>query len=208
MSTADAFARARVAVLDDNRNFQALMRSMLRHLGFRRVEVFGDPGEALTHVTEVGVDLAFVGLVMPRQNGIDWVRTVRRRVGLANPDLAIVMVSGHAVRGVLDPAVAAGIDGFLVKPLSPDALARHARHVLCERAAYVSGPSGYWGPETDRTRLRLRQLAGDGRFAPAVDPARRPVPAAPRPERTRALPGFDVEIVDRTGYHGEPTFID
>lgn len=210
MSTVDAFARARIAVLDDNRNFQNLMRTLLRQLGFRNVSVFGDPAEALTHVVEVGVDLAFVGLVMPRQNGIDWVRSVRRHVGLANPEMAIVMVSGHAVRGVLEPALAAGIDGFLVKPLSADALARHARHALVDRGAYVAGPDGYWGPDSRVTRLRLLQTdRGPRRRRPFASIAAL-AGEAPSPVRAppRALPGLDVEIVDRTRYHGETMFID
>ena len=45
MAQVDVVTGARIAVLDDNRNFQNLMRTMLRHLGFRHVEVFGDPDE-------------------------------------------------------------------------------------------------------------------------------------------------------------------
>lgn len=210
MNTVDAFARARIVVLDDNRNFLNLMRTMLRQLGFRRVEVFADPTEALIHVTEVGADLAFVGLIMPRQNGIEWVRVVRRLVGIANPDMAIVMVSGHAVRGVLEPAVAAGVDGFLVKPLAPDALARHARHALIDRPAYVSRPDGYWGPDGSQTRLRLHQMdRGIRRRRPTAVVSPMPIePPMPSSLYPRSLPGLDVEIVERTRYHGETMFID
>jgi len=208
MTIVDTFARARVAVLDDNRNFQNLMRTLLRQLGFRHVEVFGDPIDALTHVTEVGVDIAFVGLVMPRQNGIEWVRRVRRLVGVANPDMAIVMVSGLAVRAVLEPAVAAGVDGFLVKPLSADTLARHARHALVERDAYVAGADGYWGPDSRKTRLRLHQIErGERRPRPTFVVPPPPPPPARRRDYALSLPGLDVEIVDRTRYH-DAMFID
>lgn len=208
MTIVDTFAHARVAVLDDNRNFQNLMRTLLRQLGFRHVDVFGDPADALAHVTEVGVDIAFVGLVMPRQNGIEWVRRVRRLVGVANPDMAIVMVSGHAVRGVLEPAVAAGVDGFLVKPLSADTLARHARHALVERDAYVAGADGYWGPDSRKTRLRLHRIERDERRPrPAIVAPPPPPPPARPPGYALSLPGLDVEIVDRTRYH-DAMFID
>lgn len=208
MTIVDAFARARVAVLDDNRNFQNLMRTLLRQLGFRHVEVFGDPIDALTHVTEVGVDIAFVGLVMPRQNGIEWVRRVRRLVGVANPDMAIVMVSGLAVRAVLEPAVAAGVDGFLVKPLSADTLARHARHALVERDAYVAGADGYWGPDSRKTRLRLHRIErGERRPRPVFVAPPSPPPPDRRPDYALSLPGLDVEIVERTRYH-DAMFID
>lgn len=204
----DAFASARVAVLDDNRNFLALMRTMLRQSGFRQIDVFDDPAEALEHVSEVGVDLIFVDLVMPRQNGVEWVRTARRRPSLVNPEMGIVMMSGHAVRAVLEPAVTAGIDAFLVKPISPEALKRHARRVLVGREPYVGGPDDYWGPDFRRTRHRIRAIEqGRSRCRPVrVAPVAQPGPnPSPLPF---ALPGLDVEILDRSRYHSDRLFLD
>ena len=211
MSSSEMFAETRVVVLDDNRNFQGLLRTMLRQSGFRQIDVFGDPGEALAHVSEVAVDLVFVDLVMPRQNGIEWTRAVRRRPSLVNPYMGIVMMSGHAVRTVLEPAVVAGIDAFLVKPLSPEALLKHARRVLTRREPYVGGPDDYWGPDYRRTRQRMHAIeTGIGRrrrVAAVADPRQPPVerPVTPLP---RALPGLDVEIVDRSRYHSDLLFLD
>lgn len=204
----DAFASARVAVLDDNRNFQGLMRTMLRQAGFRQIDVFGDPGEALEHVSEVAVDLIFVDLVMPRQNGVEWVRAVRRRPSLVNPEVAIVMMSGHAVRSVLEPAVMAGIDAFLVKPISPEALTRHARRVLVEREPYVGGPQDYWGPDFRRTRQRIRALEQGKSRRPPVRQSPALLPGPISPALPRGLPGLDVEIVDRSRYHPDRLFLD
>jgi CheY-like chemotaxis protein len=204
----DGFAAARVAVLDDNRNFQALMRTMLRHAGFRQIDVFGDPGEALDHVADVAVDLIFVDLVMPRQNGVEWVRAVRRSPNVVNPDMGIVLMSGHAVRAVLEPAVSAGIDAFLVKPISPETLLRHARRLLVARPPYVGGPDGYWGPDFRLTRRRIHAIEqGQSRRRierPTLQPAFAP-PTSPAP---RSLPGLDVEIVDRSRYHSDRLFLD
>ena len=205
MYVADSFAGARVLVLDDNRTFQSLMRTMLRHLGFRAVDVFSDPREALAHVASVPVDLAFVDLIMPEQNGIDWVGQVRRMVGLANPDMAIVMVSGLAVRRVLEPAIVAGIDGFVVKPLAPETLARHARRALADRHRYVSGPDGYWGPDAARTRLRVADMRLQRRFA-ALAARLGNVPRAPR--LPPGLPGFDVEIARHRPSGEDTLYID
>ncbi|MCE1235062.1 MAG: response regulator [Hyphomicrobiales bacterium] len=204
----EPFSEARVAVVDGNRNFQQLLRGMLRQIGFRHVEVFGDPAAAMTHVVEVAVDLIFVDLVMPGRNGVEWVREARRRADLANPEMGMVMMTGHAVRSVLEPAVAAGIDAFLVKPIAPDTLLRHARRVLSSRAPYVPGPDGYWGPDSRELRRRLRALdVGLGRRVRSRLP---PTPVAPAPSvpLPRALPGLDVEIADRRRYHADLAFLD
>ena len=209
MSRADPFAEARVAVVDDNRNFRSLLRGMLRQIGVRRIDLFGDPDEALRHVGRVGVDLALVDLVMPGRNGIDWIRTARRGRALANPDMAILLMSGHAVRAVLEAAVAAGIDGFLVKPLSPETLAGHARGTLFARAPYVGGPDGYWGPDVRAARRRLAEIErGVERRRAAFRPAA--AVSGPPPSTTvrPGLPGLDVEIVDRSRYSGDLLFLD
>lgn len=204
----EPFSEVRIAVVDDSRNFQQLLRGMLRQIGFRRVEVFGDPAAALAHVVEAPVDLVFVDLVMPGRNGVEWVREVRRRPDVANPEMGVVMMSGLAVRGVLEPAVAAGIDAFLVKPIAPDTLLRHARRILFRREPYVAGPAGYWGPDSRELGRRLRAL--DIGLARRVRsrPASAPPPPSPGGALPRALPGLDVEIVDRRRYHGDLTFLD
>lgn len=210
MSMSEPFAGARVAVLDDSRHFQVLLRTMLRQMGFREIDVFGDPDEALRHVADVAVDLMLVDLVMPRRNGVDWVHTVRRRLDVANADMAIVMMSSHAVRAVLEPAVCAGIDAFLVKPFSAETLARHARGVLEGRSRYVDGPGGYWGPDFRPIRSRLaeieRGVARRGVGAPSRSVPERP--AAPALPLRPGLPGLDVEIADRSRYSSDFTFLD
>ncbi|NLH82887.1 MAG: response regulator, partial [Phyllobacteriaceae bacterium] len=158
MTTTDPFAETRVAVLDGNRHHLGLMRTMLRHMGFRQVDVFYDPDEALHLLTQTWVDVVIVDLQLPRGNGIDWVRALRRNRGLANRDAAVVMTAARVVRGVLEPAVVAGVDGFLAKPMSPRTLAEHLRHVLIRPDPYVVGLDGYRGPDFRRTRERLRAI--------------------------------------------------
>ena len=206
METNDgAFAHLRVALLDDNRNFQILLRTMLRHFGFRRIESFSTPADAMTHVCDSPIDLAFVDLVMPGQNGIEWARAARRMVDVANPEMAIVLVTGRVDHHVLDGAVAAGIDDVLAKPLSPETLLRHIRMVLARPRPYVRN-GGYYGPEVGPALRRLREThhpKAPVRRAPFPAPVAAPV-RAPR----RSVPGLDVEIRAPVEYHGEATFLD
>lgn len=183
-------ADLRVAVLDDNRNFQNLLRTMLRHLGCRRIETFSDPGEAMTHVCDTPVDLVFVDFVMPRSNGAEWTHTVRRLADVANPEMAIVLVTGHADRATIGAALAAGVDDVLAKPLAPETLMRHIRLVLSRPRRYVRD-AGYYGPEIGPALRRLS--AQGGPVKTRVQPPRPPLPVvAPRPRRS--IPGLNVEI--------------
>lgn len=209
MPTNEIYADARVVVLDAGRQNQILLRTLLRQLGLRQVDVFADPDEALGHLAQVAVDLVLVDLHLPRGNGIDWVRRLRRHRTLANRDLGVVMTATQVVRAMLEPAVVAGIDGFLAKPLSPETLDRHLRRVLTRRAGYVVGPDAYWGPDFRRTRQRLHEIhRGVGGHGARVDSlVAPPSPLPPRP-LPRAVPGLDVEIGDRSRYGSDLLFVD
>lgn len=203
MGSAATYADVRICVIDDNRNFQNIFRALLRGMGFRRVDVFSDPVEARTFVTDTPIDITFIDLVMPRESGVDWVRTVRRSSLLANPTMPIALVSGHVDRKVLEAAIHAGVDDVLVKPLSPATLHRHTLRLLHHPIPYVRGPNGYFGPN-------LRGAAGKARPEerhPAVGGAPLRVEARGR-VYDRAIPGLNVEKRRHSVYDAEQTFLD
>ncbi len=203
MGSAATYADVRICVIDDNRNFQNIFRALLRGMGFRRVDVFSDPIEARTFVTDTPIDITFIDLVMPRETGVDWVRTVRRSSLLANPTMPIALVSGHVDRKVLEAAVHAGVDDVLVKPLSPATLHRHTMRLLRHPTPYVRGPNGYFGPNLRGSTGRAK--ADERATTTATIPHR-------VDERVRvydrAVPGLNVEKRRHTGYDAEQTFLD
>lgn len=203
MGRAAVPADVRVCVVDDNRNFQNLFRTLLRGLGVRRVDLFGDPAEATSFVGATPVDITFVDLVMPRQNGIDWVRHTRRSARLANPTMPIVLVSGHVDRRVLEAAVRAGVDDVLVKPLSPSTLLSHIRRLLHHPIPYVRGEDGYFGPDSSLLRAKPKKTEEPVvtlPVAPAAAPGRKVYP--------RAIPGLHVELRPERGYTSGQAFLD
>ncbi len=203
MGSAAIFADVRICVVDDNRNFQNLFRTVLRGMGFRRVDVHGDPHEALSLVTSTPVDITFVDLVMPRQNGIEWTRSARRSSRLANPTMPIALVSGHVDRRVLEAAVHAGVDDVLVKPLSPATLYRHISRLLRHPVPYVRGPEGYFGP--DLRLVRNRPAAAD---PTAGTPMREERTETGRRRYARTLPGLHVERPREPVYDVDQAFLD
>lgn len=212
------FADLRVVILDDSRNFQTLLRTMLRQLGFRRIDSFFDPAEAMTFVADTPVDLVFVDFVMPGQNGAQWVHAVRRRADIANPEMALVLVTGSADHATIDMALAAGVDDVLAKPLAAETLLRHIRMVLSRPRRYVRTAGGYYGPEIGPTLQRLRQMArpkaqayqalarqARAANAAAVTPA---TPPAPQRDPRRTLPGLDAGIRPASGSSEDAAFLD
>lgn len=190
-------AAKRIVVLDDNRNFQNMMRGMLRAFGFRNVDVLSEAAALVTLLEQNHVDLGFFDLVMTgsggsRTAGIDAVKAVRWSKRIVNRTMPIVLVTGHASRPVVEAASLAGADHVLAKPISPQSLCSVITAMLAQPPRYVASEGDYFGPDLDVVRRRLKRAAAERRPAHQDDPASRPV----EPRRAPSIPGLNVPIKD------------
>lgn len=203
------FADHHIVIVDDNRNFQQMLRAMLRGFGFRRIDTLSEASAFLPHLEHHAVDLALVDLVMTgtggsRSAGIDLIGAARRSRTVLNRGMAAVLVTGHASRDVVRAAVAAGADHVLAKPLAPRNVLGAIRTILAGRRDYAAGRDGYYGPDVEAAKGRLdrrvRDFVRTGRYV--AEPAR-PAPEAARAARLLQVPGFNVPLRD-----GETAFLD
>jgi signal transduction histidine kinase len=106
----------RVLVVDDNRVNQRVTTLLLEQLGIE-ADVAGDGNEALEAIDRQPYDLVFMDVQMPELDGIDATRIVRRRRP-GDPTPAIVGLSAYASGDVRHECLAAGMDGYLIKPVT------------------------------------------------------------------------------------------
>jgi len=109
----------RILSVEDNPFGRVVLNAILTELG-HSAEFIGRGEAAAERVAEGGFDAVLMDMVLP---GIDGIEAIRRIRALASPAgrIAIIGVSG---RGDDEAASrAAGADAFLVKPVSPRALA-------------------------------------------------------------------------------------
>ncbi|WP_305072666.1 response regulator [Propionivibrio sp.] len=113
----------RVLVVDDNAVSREILGEMLRHF---RVEfvLAGDAASALVALEKAGdrpYDLVLMDWRMPGLNGDEAARRIRENPAIAMQP-KIVMVSAYGREDVMHMAERAGVDGFVVKPVSPSSL--------------------------------------------------------------------------------------
>ncbi|RZN11104.1 hybrid sensor histidine kinase/response regulator [Bradyrhizobium genosp. SA-3] len=118
-SEPEAVAALRVLSVEDNPFGRVVLNTILTELG-HHAEFIGRGEDAVGRLAQGGFDAVLMDMVLP---GIDGVEAIRRIRTLPTP-LAQIPIIGVSGRGEDEAASReAGADAFLVKPVSPRALA-------------------------------------------------------------------------------------
>jgi two-component system, sensor histidine kinase len=115
-------ASLRILCVEDNPYGRIVLNTILTELG-HRADFVGTGEAAVEAVAHGRYDVVLIDVTLPGIDGIEATRRIRA-LGNAAGEIAIVGVSGRA--NAADEALgrAAGMDGYLTKPLSPSALTR------------------------------------------------------------------------------------
>jgi signal transduction histidine kinase/CheY-like chemotaxis protein/HPt (histidine-containing phosphotransfer) domain-containing protein len=110
---------ARLLVADDNAMNLKVARAMLAPYGFQ-VDTVGDGCEAVQAARLLPYDLVLMDLDMPEMDGIEAAREIRR--GGPNRHTPILALTASALSSTREICLAAGMDGFITKPLRAEQL--------------------------------------------------------------------------------------
>jgi signal transduction histidine kinase/CheY-like chemotaxis protein len=119
-----------ILVADDNVTNQRLLIALLRGAG-HSVTVAANGRTAVEAVMQQQIDIVLMDVQMPVMDGIQAVRRIR---AMPRPkcDIPIIAVTADALHGAAERYHAAGMDGYLSKPLSPAALFRYINQFAAE----------------------------------------------------------------------------
>jgi PAS domain S-box-containing protein len=111
----------KILVAEDQPVNQQLARKMLEQLGCR-VTLAGNGREAVRCVENGMYDLVFMDCQMPEMDGYEAVGRIRS-LGVPGKDLPVIAMTAHVMAEDRERCLAAGMDGYLGKPIRKDELA-------------------------------------------------------------------------------------
>ena len=124
---------AHVLVVEDNTVNRLVVQAMLERLGMT-VALADDGAQAVAAVEAQPFDLVLMDCQMPVMDGYEATRRIRS-AGHARAGIPIVALTAHALAEDRQRCVAAGMNGYLAKPVTADALATVLRRHLGQDAS-------------------------------------------------------------------------
>lgn len=126
--------KLKILVADDSLVNQEVAVGLLELDGHEVVAV--DDGRAAVETWSANeFDVLLLDVEMPELDGLSATKLIREQEALKNPErrIPIYAMTAHAIQGYRDVCLAAGMDGYITKPIQPEEL----RGVLAEVANHI-----------------------------------------------------------------------
>ena len=136
----------RVLIVDDEITMRKVTRSLLLAIGITKIREANDGNSGLEAIATFTPDVVILDWEMPRPNGAEFVRRVRSPGIFPLPDVPIIMLTGHGERSRVIEAVKVGVNDFLLKPVSTQALMGRLVALIANPRKMVR-KGDYYGPE-------------------------------------------------------------
>ena len=110
----------KILIVDDFSTMRRIIKNLLRDLGFTNTSEADDGLTAPPMLQSGAFDFLVTDWNMPGMSGIDLLRQVRQDERLKS--LPVLMVTAEAKREQIIEAAQAGVNGYVVKPFTAQAL--------------------------------------------------------------------------------------
>ncbi len=114
-----------IVIVEPSETYQRILESILTKLGFTNLHKVGNPLKAmvmLQHNRSINVVIA--ELMMPSPDrGVDFVKQIRKRY--TADQLPVLMMTNLSEKEYVQQSIAAGVNGYLIKPVDPAHLEAH-----------------------------------------------------------------------------------
>ena len=120
----------RVLIVDDFATMRRIVKGALKQLGFKNIIEADDGTTALKELKKERVDLILCDWNMPKMNGLELLKLIRKDDNLKQ--IPFIMVTAEGQKANVVEAVQAGVSSYVIKPFTPDTLKEKIQRVLSD----------------------------------------------------------------------------
>ena len=156
------FGPLRILLAEDNLVNQRLTALLLEKRG-HHVTIASNGNHAIAAMERAEFDVVLMDVQMPELNGLEATKTIRRKEMMGSGrHVPIIAMTAHAMKGDRDACLAAGMDGYLSKPIRASDLFKAIEDLLAGRhqTPVVRPAPGPAGTPFDEAAV-LARLDGD-----------------------------------------------
>jgi len=139
MAEARSRAAGRILLAEDNVINQKVAVKMIERLGYH-LDVVADGGEAVEALSRIPYLLVFMDCQMPEMDGFEATRHIRAMEGSAR-HTPIIAMTANAMQGDREHCLSVGMDDYISKPISSEAVAAILRRWLPDDTTSVPSAS-------------------------------------------------------------------
>jgi two-component system, chemotaxis family, chemotaxis protein CheY len=148
----------KVLIVDDEHTMRKVTRSQLQAIGVKTIFEANDGKSGLDAICTHAPDVVILDWEMPSPNGPEFMRRLRSPNDFPLPGVPVIMLTGYGERSRVVEAVKLGVNEFLLKPVSTQALLARLvsiftrpRRMVKKGDHYVPEPRrlASYKPETD-----------------------------------------------------------
>ena len=133
-----------VVIVEDSRQMQAILRSILLSFKVERVRVFDTVDSALEAMLTEPPNLILADWKMEPASGYQLLRLIRHKNMAPLCFVPLLFITAHGTRALVDRALRAGAHHLLVKPVSPSMLYSRLRWLLNDSREFVPDRHGFY----------------------------------------------------------------
>ncbi|MGA2256194.1 MAG: response regulator [Thermoguttaceae bacterium] len=173
-----------ILLVEDNPANQKLATYILHARG-HTIDVAGNGFEGIHHAVRKDYDVILMDVQMPGMDGLDATKAIRAREMTTGGDsrrVPIIAMTAHAMKGDRDRCLAAGVDGYLSKPIDGHEMIALVENLAASSASSaasrVSSPlsppqptepaAPVFSPELAMTRSKAEERLRMGNVRPAL----------------------------------------
>tara|TARA_R110000787_G_scaffold137458_10_gene250517 strand:+ start:58846 stop:59334 length:489 start_codon:yes stop_codon:yes gene_type:complete len=143
-----------ILLVDEHRESRTLLRDMLITTGVMDIREAKSGEETLKMLADKPTDLILMELGADPKSGIGMVKAIRDPKRCKTPKVAITVVTGLSDKRSVLAARDAGVNDFIAKPVSADALHKRLDRLARKPQEFVENKA-YFGPDRRRREIDM-----------------------------------------------------